>query len=227
MNASYDLISKIIRSKRRTLSLEITSDAHLIVRAPLRASLDTIYQIVEKKRSWIIEKQETAKEKSHFKKKHQFIEGEEFLYLGNLCRLHISLNAAVPLTFDGTEFILAQSFQSQAKQLFEKWYTRQAYIMIVPRVRFYAGEASQKYSSISITGAKTRWGSCSFKKNLNFSWRLMMAPVDKIDYVVAHEVAHLEELNHSSRFWNKVKSLMPDYKARQQWFRNNQHLLSF
>jgi predicted metal-dependent hydrolase len=218
---------KIIRSKRRTLTLEITADARLVIRAPMRVSLDMINDIVHKKRSWIIEKQKIAQEKHVSVVKRQFVDGEEFLYLGVSYKLRVSPDALRPFQFNGTEFVIAQKFLPRAKRLFQIWYIKQAQEVIVPRVKVYADMLGQGYSSITITSAKKRWGSCTSKKTLNFSWRLIMTPLDMIDYVVAHEVAHLQELNHSSRFWNKVESLMPDYLLRQQWFRDNQHILTF
>ena len=159
--------------------------------------------------------------------KHQFIEGEEFLYLGSLHKLRVVQDACKSFEFNGMEFLIAEKFLPRAKELLQRWYIRQARELITPRVQFYAQAIGQKYSQIKITSAKTRWGSCSGRKTLSFSWRLMMTPLEMVDYVVAHEVAHLQELNHSSRFWDKVKLLMPDYKQRMQWFRNNQHLLRF
>jgi len=223
----HELISQIIRSKRRTLSLEIAADARLIVRAPLRASIDSINRIIEQKQSWIIDKQQKAKERHQLSPKIRFIEGDEFLYLGQPYPLRIVTDTKRLFEFNGQEFLIAEHTIKHAKYHLVRWYIRQAKEYIGPRVHFFAKMAGQEYEAITITSAKTRWGSCTSKRTLNFSWRLMMAPLDKIDYVVAHEVAHLEELNHSKRFWNKVKSLMPDYKAREQWFKDNQHRIAF
>ncbi len=224
---SQDLISTIIRSKRRTLSIEIRSDAVLIIRAPIRSSMESIIQCVEKKRSWILEKQQKAKENYKPHTKYEFIDGEEFLYLGVPYKLRIVPDAKKSFEFNGEEFIMPSKFFDHSKRSFQEWYMKQAAEKIAPRVAYFANKAGVEYSRITITSAKTRWGSCTSKKMLNFSWRLMMAPWDMIDYVVAHEVAHLQELNHSSRFWKKVESLIPDYRVRELWFKNNQHLLSF
>ena len=222
-----ELISQIIRSSRRTLSLEIGSDGNLIIRAPLRLSIDRINQAVAQKRSWIIAKQQKAKERVPQAAKTQFVEGEEFLYLGVPYKLRMVEDSKKLFEFNGEEFLIAQRTIKHAKYHFVRWYIRQAKEYIGPRVHFFAKMAGQEYAQVSITSAKTRWGSCTSKRTLNFSWRLMMAPLDKIDYVVAHEVAHLEQLNHSKKFWKKVQALMPDYKIRQQWFKDNQHRVSF
>jgi len=84
------------------------------------------------------------------------------------------------------------------------------------RIANYANLMGLAPAQVKISGAKTRWGSCSSKGNLNFSWRLMLADDDVIDYVVVHELAHLREMNHSPRFWAIVAQAMPDYKLRQK-----------
>ena len=84
------------------------------------------------------------------------------------------------------------------------------------RVAFYAKQMGVAPARITITGARTRWGSCSGKGNLNFSWRLMLAGEREIDYVVVHELAHLREMNHSPRFWAVVEAVLPDYRERKK-----------
>ena len=86
---------------------------------------------------------------------------------------------------------------------------------IIPiKVAYYANIMGLKYGRITITSAKTRFGSCSSKGNLSFSYRLMLYPEEAVDYVVVHELAHLMEMNHSAAFYNIVKNILPDYKER-------------
>lgn len=84
---------------------------------------------------------------------------------------------------------------------------------------------SIEYNKIRVKDTKSRWGSCSVRKNLNFNWRLIMAPEDILEYIVIHETAHLTELNHSQKFWKIVNERCPDYKARQGWLNKNGHNL--
>ena len=79
---------------------------------------------------------------------------------------------------------------------------------------------------MKITDARTRWGSCSTRGSLNFSWRLVMAPPAVIDYVILHELAHLKIHNHSSNFWSRVAQLVPDYREHKKWLEQNGHLLA-
>jgi predicted metal-dependent hydrolase len=90
---------------------------------------------------------------------------------------------------------------------------------IPKRVKFFANKFNKKYNNIKITSARTRWGSCTSQKNLNFSYRLIQAKKEAIDYVIIHELAHLKFMNHSKDFWNHVWEMMPNYKYWDNWFK--------
>lgn len=218
-------ISKIIRSRRRTISLQICNDASLVVRAPIRVSKKYINKLVYEKRDWISKKQEWMLQQKQLIKQKEFVTGEDFLYLGNTYKLFIINNAKSPLTFEN-KFLLSQNYLDKAKELFMQWYKEQALQKISERVNLYCSITGLKYNKVRVTDAKTRWGSCGSKGNLNFNWRLIMAPVEVLGYVVAHEVSHLSEKNHSKRFWAKVATLFPDYKKHKKWLKQNKHLLS-
>lgn len=89
----------------------------------------------------------------------------------------------------------------------------------------YAGQLGASFQKVTLRDTRSRWGSCSSTGNLMYSWRLIMAPREVLDYVAAHEVAHLKELNHSPSFWSLVEYLMPDYKSHKSWLRHNGHSL--
>ena len=93
------------------------------------------------------------------------------------------------------------------------------------KAAFFAQKMGVDYGRISIRDQKTRWGSCSVKGNLNFNWRLILAPEQVLDYVVVHELAHRKEMNHSKKFWNLVEAVLPDYKSRRGWLKENGDLL--
>ena len=101
------------------------------------------------------------------------------------------------------------------------WLYQEAKYDISEAVRFYAQKAGVKIHGITIRDTRSRWGSCSSQGRLNFSWRLIMAPPFVLRYLCAHEVAHRKEMNHSSHFWNVVRSLDPDYKKAEIWLKQN------
>jgi predicted metal-dependent hydrolase len=98
----------------------------------------------------------------------------------------------------------------------QKWLLKQATLHYTARMNHYAALLGVTWKSLSLTNANTRWGSAKSDGSIRLHWRLMQFSPEVIDYVVAHELSHLRELNHSPRFWATVASVMPDYKARQK-----------
>lgn len=219
-------IDRIIRSKRRTFSIEIERDGSLTVRAPNRASSKSIREVVGRKTDWIERKQRQAREKFSRTQPKEFKSGEEFLYLGRTFKLLLDADANHPLSYNGQEFVLSTGCVDTARAVFTEWYREQANSVIAERAEHYSAISGIKYNRIKITNARKRWGSCSIKGNLCFSWRLVMAPPEVIDYVVVHELAHVELKDHSRRFWRKVETIMPEYKARRRWLKENNYQLT-
>jgi len=217
-------IEKIIRSRRTTIELYITDDARLIIRAPFSADEKTINHFIEKHKRWIDKKIKLIKEQRENFKEKRFVDGENFLYLGNNFKLNVVENKSKALLFDNG-FYLSKDLSTCAKEIFEKCYKEKAKEIFTERAQYYSEIMNLKYSKIRIMSAKRRWASCSKKGNLNFNWRLVMAPLNIIDYVVVHELAHLIEYNHKKKFWEKVEKVLPDYKLRRKWLKDNGYLL--
>lgn len=214
---------KIIRSRRRTLALEVAKDASLVVQAPFFLPLRYIQKFIQQKKRWI-EKRRKEILKNKIAEK-SFVEGEEFLYLGETYKLKIVDWQEKPLTFKDS-FNLSRGEIDRAKDLFEEWYKKRAFEVMSERVIYYSSIFGLKYNRIRISKASKRWGSCSSTKNLNFNWRLIMAPLEVIDYVVIHELSHLVEQNHSKKFWGLVGKIMSDYKNHKKWLKDNGVLLN-
>ncbi len=218
-------IDQIIRTKRKSIALIVKHDGSLVIRAPLRAREEAIRSLVERKAEWIKTKQELVKSTYLPHVPKEYVNGEGFWYLGKSYRLQIVDDARPALSLDGN-FRLANASLPKARHVFKRWYRKQALQVISKRAQWYAENHGYTYKLIKITSAKTRWGSCSAKGTLSFAWRLVMAPVPVIDYVVVHEMVHLQEKNHSKEFWGKIKIIMPDYKQRIDWLEMNGHLLN-
>jgi predicted metal-dependent hydrolase len=103
----------------------------------------------------------------------------------------------------------------------ECWYREQARAILSERVGVFEPVMGARHARIAIRDQKTRWGSCSSQGNLSFNWRLVMAPLPVIDYVVVHELAHLSELSHSQRFWDIVARYCPDHREHRRWLREH------
>jgi predicted metal-dependent hydrolase len=218
-------IDQIIYSRRKTLALIMRADGTLLVRAPQRANRLQIAQFVESKADWIRRAQEEVKRLPPPPPAREYKPGESFLYLGKAYRLEL-VEKATPALILRDHFYLAKKSLPSASTAFTAWYKRRAREVLTARVQQYAAQLGFKVNQVKITSARTRWGSCSSKGTLSFTWRLVMAPPPVIDYVVVHELAHLRERNHSKHFWALVQSYMPDYKARQDWLKHNGATLS-
>jgi predicted metal-dependent hydrolase len=216
-------INKIIRSKRKTIALIITQDATLVVRAPLRTPFVYINSLVRKKSFWIRKKllELSKKPKPPIK---EFVNGEEFFYLGKPYKLCIVENSDIEIEFKD-KLYLSERAMPGARDVLKRWYKSEALKIIRERCEWYQGVVGCKPISIKITEAKKRWGSCGRKGSLNFSWRLIMAPMEVIDYLIVHELAHIGQLNHSKAYWSKVRSVLPDYAIREKWLKEYDGLL--
>ena len=167
---------KIIRSRRRTLSLQVLPNGQVLVKAPLLLGKKQIDAFVERKTPWL-EKQ-----------LHRLAEREN-----------------LP-PFSAEELAKLK---------------RQAKAVIPERAAYFAQKMGVEFGRISIRSQRTRWGSCSGKRNLNFNCLLMLVPEDVQDYVIVHELCHLQEMNHSPRFWAAVEKVLPDYKIRRKWLKDH------
>jgi hypothetical protein len=218
--------SQIIRSKRRSLALQVQPDGSLVVRAPHFLKDSRIQQFIDQKKEWIEKATQKVKQRSEQLRFHSFEEGELFLYLGHEYPLHLAEDMFGKFLFED-RFILSQKHRPKARRIIEKWYREEAFMVFTKRCQYFAGLMGVKYRSLSLSSAKSRWGCCTPHGTLRFCWRLVMAPMDIIDYVVVHELAHLKHLDHSARFWQLVREILPNYEVPKNWLKDNGSLLSW
>ena len=172
----------MIRSNRKTVSLQIDRDLTLTVRAPYRMSDAAVRKFVEEKSDWIEKNMRKMQERQ-----------EEY-------------------ETEPEERLTAEMLRELAKE---------AVRYIPERAAFYAPLIGVDYGRITIRNQRSRWGSCSSKGNLNFNCLLMLTPPEILDYVVVHELCHRVEMNHSPFFWQEVENILPDYKKRRKWLKDN------
>ena len=203
----------LIRSARKTIALHVR-DGSIEVRAPFQSPKHIIDRFVLSKEKWIEDKllyfSDRAKQRENF----QLGYGTHILYRGKNYPIESSFSDFIG--FENDKFYVPPNLNSaEIKECCTKIYRVLAKQEIINRTWHFAELMNVSPTTVKVNNAKTRWGSCSSKKSLNFSWRLIMADDDLIDYVVIHELAHLSEMNHSTRFWNIVGSVLPDYKLRK------------
>jgi predicted metal-dependent hydrolase len=211
---------EIIHSKRSTITLQITPDGKIIVHAPFFMPKFFIHRLIAQKDAWI--KKKLEKVKKHGEKK-QFIDRKSFLYLVKSLALQLVDRTEITIKDDILFFPKVLVFRIQKEM--ENWYMRQAKEIIIRRIHFHAEKMKMQYRNIFFSDTSSKWGTCFPDNSLQFSWRLVMAPLIIIDYVVIHELVHTVEKNHSRSFWNKVRFFSPAYKQHRKWLNINGHLL--
>lgn len=203
---------ELIRSKRKTLAVLITEQGKVQVRAPLRLSEKQIREFVEKHRAFISktaqERQSAWQEKASF----SVTQGDTLLVFGR----EYPVRFAEKAQFTGEYFEIPKGDFEAVKGQIIKEYKRLAQEWIPKRTYELAREIGVEPLSVRVNSAKTRWGSCSGKNALNFSWRLILADRDTIDYVIIHELCHIRHHNHSIAFWKMVEGFVPHYQTFQQ-----------
>ncbi|MDA9129240.1 M48 family metallopeptidase [Candidatus Gracilibacteria bacterium] len=210
---------EITKSWRKSLSLRFDRDGVLQVKAPKLTSRSSIHQFIQKNQGWIEKQHQKIQEQKREKKWYLF--GEPLSILSYKERGNSNFTAA-SFSLEGKEFKIEVSGErASCKQELEKFYKTQAREYIPERCKELAELHGFQYNKLRITSAMTRWGSCSSKKNLNFSYRLIMAPKSSIDYVIIHELCHLRQMNHSPKFWKEVSDIMPEYKKYEKHLRDD------
>ncbi len=202
------------RAKRMTLRVSAV-DGVARLSLPKRGSLKAAKRFLVEQEGWLRSNIGKTPERVAITEGMTiFLHGESFL-------LQTHSKSRVTLAPD-TLFLPENRPLGQALEWFIKTRARN---VITNLAEVNSSTLGKPFSKISLRDPRSRWGSCNSDGNLMFSWRLMLAPPEVLRYVVAHEVAHLREMNHSKAFWAEVAGLMPDYQAPRQWLKQNGGLL--
>ena len=212
------------RSNRKTVALYVR-DGFIEVRAPKRMAKRDIDRFVASKEQWAKRKLAELKKRAEEKREFLLNYGELVTYRGK--EYPITGRQGIDSGIDYAGFYMPEGLtEAHIKENCIQIYRENANLYLPERTFYFAEILSVRPKSVKISNAKSLWGSCSRKKSINYSWRIMMADDDVIDYLVVHELAHLIELNHSARYWKIVEKLLPDYRARRAKLRTLQKKLS-
>jgi predicted metal-dependent hydrolase len=210
--------TKIIRSNRRTLSLHINEDLTLTVKAPLFILPGDIQRFIDKNSEWIKKRTEQLQQRKVVKE-NRYEHGGELLFLGKSYIFTVGNYPAVKI--EGDRFLFPQFLMFRVEKEITNWYIQQAKNIVISQLALYAKEMNVSYKSVTFSDTKSKWGSCTYDNRLQFCWRLVMAPVLVVNYVIVHELAHTLEKNHSTRFWSKVRLYNPSYKQQIKWLKQH------
>jgi predicted metal-dependent hydrolase len=222
-------------TRRKTVAISVGYDG-IRVLAPADLDDSRIVGIVRQKGPWVLRKQAGYRELGGAPLVREFVSGETYLYLGRQYRLRIlptpetvvsritarglALMAPVPAELDASLRKVA------IRSALRHWYRDRAKAHLPTRVAAMANLLGIPTPSVRIVDQSKRWGSCDAKGHIRLNWRLIMAPTSLIDYVIAHEVCHVLEHNHSRRFWRSLETIMPDYESRVKKLDRAGYLLS-
>ena len=215
---------RLRRSKRRTIGFLIDAQG-LAITAPHRVSLADIERAIADKQHWIVRK--LAEWRDHAVRRHElavrWAHGGTLPLLGESVTINVDtpvartrierIGAALHVRLPGapTEDVLRQAVHG--------WLKGFARTVFDERLREFAQHHGVSPARWALSSARTRWGSCSSAGAIRLNWRLVHLPLPIVDYVIAHELAHLAELNHSARFWQRVAVLYPDWQRARRWLR--------
>jgi len=221
------------QKNRKTLQIKIISSTHLEVTAPNRFPKTNIEDIIYKKSSWIMKQllHRAAINENPINKSIRH--GAPLLYQGksynlvftttesNACTIHLQDNQMII----SMPRISPEQITSYVESFLKLWYREMASNILTDRTALWATKINVKPQRITIKEQKTRWGSCSSKGNINYNWRIVMAPPEVIDYLVIHELCHLRVPNHSALFWQEVYTFSPKFKQHRTWLKHNGAIL--
>lgn len=204
------------RRQRRTVGLKITQTG-LVIHAPKRISQSQLEDIIVQKADWVLRK--LASVTANKTPEIQWQHGEQLLFLGKTMTLTIEHNTrSKAVEYEPGVLQLAMPNQDEmliARKVVQ-WYKKQAVTDFTRRLEIFSSKLGVKFTSLTLSNAASRWGSCNSKKEIRLNWRLLQAPPHIINYVVCHELAHIKEMNHSAKFWATVASIFPDYKSAEK-----------
>lgn len=212
----FEGVDKVIKSKRRSIALEVSHEGLIILRVPKFMPMVMVKMFLNQHKNWLNDKKADLDSRKASKKK--FIEGEMFCFMGE--EYPLSYVDGKNLELDDT-FKLGKEAKYEPKVMFERWYKEEFRKLAEDRLAYYAALGNYKYKKLRVSGARGRWGSRSTTGTISLVWRLIMFPLEIIDYVVLHELAHTVHMNHSQAFWSEVEQYMPDYKKRRKWLKEN------
>ncbi|MBN1664718.1 MAG: M48 family metallopeptidase [Deltaproteobacteria bacterium] len=222
-------------NRKKTVALHVTADC-VTLKVPKRLSDEAISKFMTRKARWIHDRQAVIRHDPLNRIGKHYVTGETFPYLGNTCRLLVVREAHLEapvcelrqdcLRVQVPSDLTGEQGGSAVKEAMIDWYQGQAVKKITERLPALAQKLGVQPKTVAVKNQKSQWGSCSRSGAIRFNWKIIMAPVAILDYIIVHELCHLIHSNHQPQFWEKVESVIPDCKARKSWLREHSILIN-
>lgn len=206
-------------ARRKTLGLTVDRGGELIIHCPESAAADDLTRWTRSKLLWVQGKLALKEELTPLVRAPEFVSGENFSYLGRNYRLTLIPCQAEALRFDGQRFLLRRDAASTGTAYFRRWYIEQGQARLAERAEWLSRRTGQPPTAVRVRDLGFRWGSCGKGSTLLFNWKLLQLSMRLVDYVIAHELAHLLEPHHTPEFWSVLGRVMPDWKQRKEELR--------
>lgn len=215
----------LIQSQRRDVLLQALPGAGIRVYAPKQMRLRDIDALVRERAGQLRQMLSEAEARREAERlAHPLAEGREIMVEGRMRALRLRRGAKRSGELEANAYVLTlpePDSEEAVRAALRAELSARALERIRQRLDVYVPSVGRTPGRVTIREQKSRWGSCSQKGNLNFNWKLIMAPQEVLDYVVIHELCHLHEFNHSPRFWALVEGQMPDYRVWKQWLKDH------
>ncbi len=216
-------IDVLIRTNRKSISISISPQGNIVVKAPRSCSMGEIQNIVSKKESWInLHRQRIL---DNLELNNKIFTYQDILFCGKV--YHVVLDTkSKNIVLENDYCIVPEKFRNNISRALSKWYKKVAMPILWGRVEYFSNLMQVEPKNFRLSNAKGCWGSCNSQGLVSLNWRLIMVPHNLIDYVVVHELSHLLQMNHSQLFWKVVSSVLPDFRVRRQNLKKGDYLLS-
>lgn len=202
------------KAKRLTLRVNLEAGGKIILTLPLFYSKKQVFNFLEKSKPWL------EKQVAKTTPKQLYVDGMLLPIFGKDYKLCHKISKSYRSWWEN-DHLLIHAPSDKFEQSVQKSLHQVARQFLTQRTTIYANKLAKPINRITLRDPRSRWGSCSANGNISYSWRLIFAPENVADYVCAHEVAHLKEMNHSPKFWKIVEGFCPDYKNLRHWLRQN------
>jgi predicted metal-dependent hydrolase len=220
MNLNGTDITVVRTARKKTVHIVIERNGTVSMQVPEDLDDERILKILQSKEYEIHKKLAYWKELNQEHIERQYVSGQSFMYLGKNYNLHIVPGQKRNLIFKDGKFFLSDS-EMNPRGAFVEFYKKQARLKIHERLLMCQSSVNKMPKKVEIRELPTRWASCTPAGNIYFNWKCVMAPLVVLDYLIVHELVHLEYPNHSRAFWDKVSAICPGYQQQETWLKRN------
>lgn len=217
-------------AKRKTIGLRV-ADGQLLVTKPSRVGRAEVMELLAEKSQWILQKLAQQQARAEQVPQYHYDSGELLPWLGEDLLLQVVDGSRNSVERRGDELWVELSRRGtkprlkRVRELVQQWYQQQALLHLSERSQQMAAQIGHSVAAVKVKYTRSKWGHCTSGGELQYNWLILLAPAPVVDYLVAHEVSHLQHLNHSPAFWAQVAELCSDFKNLRNWLKHHGHTL--